>query len=630
MLKSTTKRSCLREKPGTAYSLILLSIILLLFVQILPTEVRADSNLQDAWQEIISQQPPSCDSLKPAVDRFINIQQQSNIKNISIYSLALIQMAADDKLSPVVKETLTTAAIRISPEYSFPETAFCKLMFEQHRYPTSLMSLFRALKKFQSNPLESLYASTFFWLALAFTPLALLFFLSLILSIKYYRAFCDKGNLNLSNQGRLKTILISLTVAFLIIVLPAPLLGLLILSVSLALLATRNDIIALLLLVASLIIVPLAYEKGMASLLALDSSFFKAARSSTSGINSEDNEAYLTQPATNQSQLVLQLFAQAEAARRRREYAKATFFLEKIIDDRVEIGAVYNNLANLYILQGNYEKSEALFVKAAKFEKDSGIPYYNLSVTYIQKNFNLQKSSQALAKAFKLDPSLSKVQTDISNSESELRSGTRLFFMNLPENFYRRYADAQPGKKIYLPEFFQQVLFPGVNLILYFILISVSLAGLIYFLYQTPANRRICSNCGRMFHPVQKLKEKHCPICHMNNSSQTSSLLNGFRVMTNSSKLHPLKIVKAVTWVLIPGSYPMFAGYTMIGSGLMFLTVLWFYNHLICQTTIMAPFPPSTAWINTLLPFIIWSLNFIILIFMLSPKRRHKFSRGNP
>lgn len=347
MLKSTTKRSCLRERPGTACSIVLLSMILLLFVQILPTEVRADSKLQDAWQEIISQQPPSCDSLKPAVDRFINIQQQSNIENISIYSLALIQMAADDKLSPVVKETLTTAAIRISPEYSFPETALCKLMFEQHRYPTSLKSLFRALKKFQSNPLESLYASTFFWLALAFTPLALLFLLSLILSIKYYRAFCDKGNINLSNQGRLITVLISLVVAFLIIVLPAPLLGLLILSVSLALLATRNDIIALLLLVASLIIVPLAYEKGMASLLALDSSFFKAVRSSTSNIDTESNEAYLTQPATNQSQLVLQLFTQAEAARRRREYAKATIFLEKIIANRIKIGAVYNNLANL-------------------------------------------------------------------------------------------------------------------------------------------------------------------------------------------------------------------------------------------------------------------------------------------
>ncbi len=625
MLKSAIKQRNLTPRSKTPYSALLLSIILVFLAWAVPYGARADTDLQEAWQEIVKLQPPTYETLKQAGDRFIKTRQQSGSENASIYSLALLQMAENKHLSPEIKELLTTTAIKISPDYTFPETAFSKLMFAQHHYLKSLTSFFRALKKFKSNPLESLYASTFFWLSLAFVPLALLFFISLILSLKYYRAFCEMGDLKLGSQGSLVALFTSIAVAFLIIILPAPLLGLLILSATLALLATRRDVITLLLLVASLIIVPLAYEKGMASLLALDSSFFKAVRSSSSGIDNGDSEAALNRPAANQSQLVLQLFSQAEAARHRREFSKATIFLKKIIADNIEIGAVYNNLANLYILQGDYKKSEDLFKKAAELEKDSGIPYYNLSVTYIQENFDLQKSSQALAKAFKRDPGLSKIQSGSTNSESELRTGTKLFFMSLPENFYRRYADSQPGKKIYLPEFFRQALFPGANKIIYFILVITSLGGIIYLLRLTPANRRICSDCGRMFHPVQDLRKRRCPVCSMNNIAQSGSRLQALGGMTND-KARPLHILRLLAGVVIPGFYPLITGCTLIGISLMLPAILWLYNMIICQTAIVAPFPASSTWLNGILPLFIWSINFVVLILL--PHWQYKFSGG--
>ncbi|MCK5915270.1 MAG: tetratricopeptide repeat protein, partial [Deltaproteobacteria bacterium] len=466
------KRASIKIPERICFS-VFLTILFLLCTLGNPTGAQADTDLKDAWQKIVSAPTTSVDTLQPVINQFIHKQHLSNIENASIYSLALLKIASRDNLQPSVKKLLTMAAITISPGYSFPETAYSRLMFQQHSYLKSLASLFRAIRKFQGNPLEHLYASTFFWLALAFTPLILLFLSALCLSIKYYRAFCEMGDLKLSHEERLITVAAAVAIAIVIIVLPAPLLGLLLLSLVLAVLATRRDIITLTLLVISLLVVPLAYEKGMASLLALDSSFFKAARFSSFGIDDQDNEAYLRQPAINKSQLTLQLFSQAESARQRREYDQAEIFLEKIISNRTKIGAVYNNLANIYILQGHYKKSAPLYLKAAEIEKNSGIPYYNLSRTYIQQDFDLKKSSQALEMAFKRDPGLSTTQIS-NNSESELQTGTRLLFMSLPDNFYRHYAEAQPNKDVYLPELLKQALFYGANKALYFMLVILS------------------------------------------------------------------------------------------------------------------------------------------------------------
>lgn len=608
----------------------LLCILFLIWLFATPTVCQANTNLQDLWQEIIQTSTGTPESLQTAINHFTSSQKQNDIKNATIYSLALLKQAEHNSLNPANKDILTTAAIAISPDYSFPETAYSKLMFRQHRYLQSLTSLFKAVKKFQDNPLESLYASTFFWLAVAFTPLTLLFFATLFFGIKYYRAFCEMGYLNLSRKGGLTALLISLIAAFLIIIMPAPLLGLLLLTATIALLATRRDIITLTILTTALLIVPFAYEKGMSSLLALDSSFFKVARFSSSGISSPESTAELRQPAANQSQLALQLFSQAESARQRQEFSQAEVFLEKIVSNNIEIGAVYNNLANLYLLQGKSENSEKLLIKAANLDKKSGIPYYNLSRAYIQQSFDLKKSAQALEVAFKRDPSLSSDSTDDETQEFALQNRNKLIFMTLPDNFYRRYADSQPNKDIYLPEFLHQLIFPGAGHTIYLVLVILTICGLGYSGRRAPANRRICSDCGRLFHPIQKLKEKQCPVCYLKIQSQTGSQLKTPADGVNRPALSLPNICRATAGALLPGFYPLITGKTYIAAGLMLPAILWLYNFIICRTEIMAPFPPSTGWLISVAPFLIWTTNLIVLILlMIHRQRRSGLSRSN-
>ena len=609
---------------------LLMSILVLIWLFVYPAGCLADTDLNHLWQDIIQTATASPESLQNAIDQFASRQQQNDVKNATLYSLALLKLTEHNDITPANKDTLATAAITISPDYSFPETAYSKLTFRQHRYLTSLASFFKAIKKFQNNPLESLYASTFFWLAAAFTPLTLLFFFALFLSIKYYRAFCEMGYLNLSQKGGFATLLSSLVAALLIIIVPAPLIGLLLLTAAIALLATRRDIITITILTTTLLIVPFAYEKGMASLLALDSSFFKAARLSTSGINSPENDAKLRQPATNQSQLALQLFSQAESARQRQEFSQAEVFLEKIISNRVEIGAAYNNLANLYLLQSKAKDIEKLFIRAANLEKNSGIPYYNLSRAYIQQSFDLKKSSQALEMAFKRDPSLSADDNIDDDSATKLQNRNKLIFMSLPENFYRRYADAQPDKDIYLPEFLHQLIFPGTGRKLYFVLVMLTIGSLFYLGRKAPANRRICSECGRLFHPIQKLKEKQCPVCYLKKQSQTGSQLKSISDSANRPTISLPSMGRLSVGALLPGFYPLISGNTYIAAGLIVPAILWLYNFIICQTEIMAPFPPSSKWLIFIAPFFIWTANLIILIILFNnQQRRNTFSRSN-
>jgi hypothetical protein len=113
----------------------------------------------------------------------------------------------------------------------------------------------------------------------------------------------------------------------------------------------------------------------------------------------------------------------------------------------------------------------------------------------------------------------------------------------------------------------------------------------------------------------------------MNNITQTNSRLLDLGGIT-SSQTRSSHIVRLLAWVLIPGYYPILTDNTLIGTGLMLATTLWVYNLIICNTTIMDPFPPSTTWFNGVLPLLIWSVNFALLLIL--PNWRHKFLRGNP
>ncbi|MCK5539429.1 MAG: tetratricopeptide repeat protein [Deltaproteobacteria bacterium] len=622
-----------KAKKNSLYSIIRKQWLptLLLLILLWPATCKGNNLLGDAWQEITQVPEASIQFLEPALDHFIRKQQQSQVKNATIYSLALLEMAARPNLKDDVKSLLTTASIAISPDYSFPETALCKLLFKQQHYLKSWFSLVRAGKKIRINSQENLYASTFFWLAAAFIPLALFFLVTLLMTIRYYRTFCEMGRIKLNRPGNFALLAITAAAALIVIMIPAPLLGLLLLAGGISLLTTRRDAITSALLLSTLLIVPLAYEKGMTSLLALDSSFLKAARHTTSGLYDETDQPLLREPATNQSQLVLQLFSQAEAARLRKKYAKAGIFLEKIIHDKIELGAVYNNLANLYLLQGRPEKTEDLYALASKLEKTSGIPYYNLSQTYIRQSFDLEKSSQALEQALKLSPDLN--QSTIGhrdNLELEQPDNMELIFMALPKNFYRRYADSQPEKEIFIPAFLRRILFPGAGSGIYFAIILLSLGGLLYQIKRAPANRRVCTLCGRLFYPTRKQKEKNCPACRLSNQPTITTLLGNFEPQPDDPGNRPLTLMLAAGGILLPGFYPFIIGNMFIAIGLLLPTLLWFYNLLIIQTGIMEPFPPSTTWLTLILPILIWSINLVILVLMHHQQQRQNSSRSNP
>ena len=602
-------------------------LALLLLVILWPATSWGSDPSGTAWQKVVQSPRTSVQFLEPELNHFIQKQRQSHISNATMYSLALLEMAARADLNDEVKTLLTTAAITISPDYSFPETALCKLLFQQHHYLKSLLSMVRAVKKFQTNPQENFYASTFFWFAAAFTPLALFFLITFLMTIKYYRAFCEMGRIKLNRQGNFTLLAVTAAVSVIIILVPAPLPGLLLLAIGISLLATRRDAITSDLLLSTLLIVPLAYEKGMVSLLALDSSFFKAARHDTSGLYSETDGVTSRQPATNQSQLALQLFSQAESARLRGEYAKARIFLEKIISDKIELGAVYNNLANLYLLQDKPEKTEALYLQAGKLEKTSGAPYYNLSQTYIRQSFALEKSSQALERAFKLDPALR--QSLDNNKELAIQGNAKLIFMSLPKNFYRRYADSQPGKDIFLPEFLSRILFPGAGNGIYFTMVLLSLGGLSYLAKRAPTNRRICISCGRLFHPARKQREKSCPSCRFSKQPELSALVDNTTNETGRMRNRSSTLILTVAGALLPGFYPFMTGNIFIAMSLSLPILLWLYNLLICQTGIMDLFPPSTAWLNFVFPVIFWSINLVALVLTRYRHQRRNLSRSN-
>ena len=100
-----------KAKKNCLYSIIRKQWLptLLLLILMWPATCRGDDLLGDAWQEITQAPETSIQFLEPALDHFIRKQRQNHIKNATIYSLALLEMAARPNLKEDVKTLLTTA-----------------------------------------------------------------------------------------------------------------------------------------------------------------------------------------------------------------------------------------------------------------------------------------------------------------------------------------------------------------------------------------------------------------------------------------------------------------------------------------------------------------------------------------
>ena len=589
-------------------------LLLLATVLLFPLPGRAASPLEEAWQNLIRTPMTSADRIRPAVRKFIRAQHASHLANASIYSQALLELANRPQLPDTVKIELARSAVEISPDLAFPETALSKILFQSGHYLQSFSVFLKAAKKFRNSRMESYYASTFFWLALAFLPLSLLLLTTFLLVARYYRTVSETGRLKLNRLGNLTLLATGTAVALLVILIPAPLPGLLLLALALATLATRRDNLLLTIIMVSLLAVPYAYEKGMLSLLALDSSFFKVSQQNISGLGPDHNEIELRQPASNRSQLVLQLFSQAEAARLRKEYQQAAIFLEKIIAKKVSLAAVYNNLGNLYLLLDQPEKSIPLYRKAISLKKNSGIPYYNLSQAYLRASFDLKESAKALETALRLSPELNRREESRDDFEPAPTMEMELVFLPLPKDFYQRYADEQSGIETFLPEFIGKLIFPGAGRTSYFILVLATLGGLLFLTVKTPAERRICLACGRMFHlPRSASDHKLCPLCRPRPA----------RSRQTPGGVENRLAISTVIGCLLPGYYQFTTNRQFYAMLFFIPLLLWIYNILICQTGILEPFPPSCAWLQIVLPMFIWGINLAVLVWL-----RYRDQRG--
>ncbi len=596
-----SKNSKIIKNGGFLIPFLMLLAAILLF----PLPGRAASPLEEAWQELLQTPLTSVDRLRPAVREFIRVQHASHLTNASIYSQALLELANRPQLPDPVKIELARSAVEISPDLAFPETALSKILFRSGHYLQSFRVFLKAAGKFRNSRMESYYASTFFWLAMAFLPLSLLLLTTLLLVARYYRTVSETGRLKLNRLGNLTLLATGTTVSLLVILIPAPLPGLLLLALVLATLATRRDNLLLTIIMTSLLAVPYAYEKGMLSLLALDSSFFKVSQQNLSGLGPDHDKIVLRQPASNRSQLVLQLFSQAEAARLRKEYQQAAIFLEKIIAKQVSLAAVYNNLGNLYLLLDQPEKSIPLYRKAISLRKKFGIPYYNLSQAYLRVSFDLNESAKALETALRLSPELNRREESRDNLEPTMEM--ELVFLPLPKDFYQRYADEQSGIETFLPEFMGKLIFPGAGRTSYFILVLATLGGLLFLTVKTPAERRICLACGRMFHlPPSAGRQVLCPLCRPRPTAYGAA----------SGGIENRLAISTVVGCLLPGYY-QFTSNRQFYAMLFFIPLLlWVYNILICRTGILDPFPPSSAWLQAVLPIFIWGINLAVLVWL--------------
>jgi len=563
---------------------------------------RAASPLTAAWQKLVHTPMLTVIGVRPALADFLSVRATSFISRseTELYALALIEISERSRVPQPVKIELLKAACEIAPWFTPPPTKLCQLLFRKGNYFTSFEYFLQACRNFFLNRSDKYYIKALSWLGAAFLSLALLAFITLLLAGKYFKAVIEASRYKLERTGNLVLLGGGLLASLLIVIIPAPLPGLLLLAFVLALLMIREDKIMLALVLASTLIAPFAYEQGMLALLAQGTPVLDL--STLSDNNLQANKKTPGPKPGGLTHKILQLYTQAESARLQGNYRIAARNLETIINTNIGIASIYNNLGNLYLMLDQPEKSIRMYKQALELDSSTGTPYFNLSQAYLKVSFDLEKSAIALATALKKSPELNR---EIGRPEVGHQNTMNLIFMPLPYDFYRRYACSLPEIRGIKSQFLETILFPGAEPLSYYLFVLITLGALLVLIWKDPDNQQLCLVCGRIFHiPRTIRRQKLCPFCR-------PGLMGRHR---ETAGTHSYLDMLTTIGALLPGFYPFMTNRRLLAFTFFLPLTLWVYNLIICETGIMTLFPPSTNWVKLFLPALIWSVSLILLI----------------
>ena len=594
----------LRKKAGKRRKRFLAVLLFLALFLAAPASGRADNTrLEATWHKLIRTPMLTVIGIRPALADFVRARTTSYLSRskAELYARALLELADRQKVPVPVKIELLKASCEVAPWLAEPPTRLCQVLFSRGSYLESFDFFWQAGRNFLLNRSNKHYIRALTWLGAAFLGLALLILTTLLLAGKYFKAIAELARYKINRTGNLVILCGGLLAGALVAFIPTPLPGLLLLAFIISLLAVREDKLMLAIILAISLVVPYAYEQGMLALLAqgtpaLDLS---AAPAESRAPGNRDRREKETNSLTHRT---LQLYTQAESARLQGNYQLATRNLETIVSSKIRLAAIYNNLGNLYLLLDQPEKSIAMYQEAIKLDPGTGAPYFNLSQAYLRSSFDLEKSALALAMALKKSPELNR---EINNPEVGQQNVMNLIFMPLPYDFYRRYACSLPEIRNIQSDFLGKILFPKAEPISYYLFVLITLGAVLVLLWRDPDDHQLCIVCGRLFHlPRAIRKQKLCPFCR-------PGLLGRRHSPTRmNSYLDLLTTIGAI----LPGFYPFMTNRRLLAFCFFIPLLLWVYNLLICETGIMALFPPSTNWVKLFLPAVIWASSLILLV----------------
>ena len=576
-------------------------LLFLAFLLAAPAPGRADTTLKASWQKLLRTPRLTVIGIRPALADFIRARTTSYLSRseTELYAQALLELANQPKVPIPVKIEILTASCEIAPWLPEPPTKLCQILFSRGNYLESFSFFWQACQNFVLNRNHKHYIRALSWLGAAFLSLSLLTLVTLLLAGKYFKAIAELARYKLNQTGTLALLCGGLLAGALIVFIPSPLPGLLLLAFMLSLMAVREDKLMLAIVLATTLIAPYAYEQGMLALLAQGTPSLELTNipaSSPAKTSSDQNKV------GDLTHRTLELYTQAESARLQGNYQMAAEALEKIIASKIRLAAIYNNLGNLYLLLNQPEKSIRMYQEALKLDSSTGTPYFNLSQAYLRSSFDLEKSALALERALRKSPELNR---EINNPEVGQQNVMNLIFMPLPYDFYRRYACSLPEIRTIKSEFLSKVPFPKAEPLSYYLFVLITLGAVLVLFWKDPDNQQLCLACGRLFHLPQAIRrQKLCPFCRPGLMGRQHS----------PSKMNSYLDLLTTIGALLPGFYPFMTNRRIVAFCFFVPLLLWIYNLLFCETGIMAPLPPATNWVRLFLPAIIWGASLILLV----------------